>query len=64
MRVAHWVSCSRMTVRVVTENGVIVEAAPAVRGFLGQPLWNLKLWFRKFGGLQVEKLGLCRKVSV
>jgi hypothetical protein len=51
-----WVSCRKFTVRVVTdEHGVITEAAPIVRRFIGQPLGNLTRWAaREIGGLRVE----------
>ena len=53
-----WISCHRMTVFVGTENGGIVEAAPIVRRFIGQPLSNLTGWLgRRFGGLQIEEIG-------
>jgi len=50
MREVWWVSCNKMTVKVVTEDTVIVEAAPVVWKFKGQPLKNLLLWISRFGG--------------
>jgi len=49
MRETWWVSCDRMTVKVVTEDRMIVEAAPIVWKFKGQNLKNLLLWIKKFG---------------
>jgi len=49
MRETWWVSCDRMTVKVVTEDRMIVEAAPIVWKFKGQNLKNLLLWVKKFG---------------
>jgi len=40
-RTVWCLSNPRLTVRVVTEAGTIVEAAPVVRKFVGQPLLNL-----------------------
>jgi len=49
MKVVWWLSSLRMTVRVVTERklggiNVIVEAAPIIRKFIGQPMTNLLIW--------------------
>ena len=50
-----WVSTQRFTVLVETdEAGVIREAAPLVRVFVGQPLDNLLRWAKRFGGLKTE----------
>lgn len=38
-----------MTVKVKVRNGKIIEAAPIVQVFVGQPLDNLASWMRKFG---------------
>lgn len=54
---AWWVSCERFTVRVATdERGVIREAAPLVRRFVGQPFGNLTRWAAGLRGLRVEEL--------
>lgn len=43
--VKYWVSCSRFSVQVNTdERGTIIWAAPIVRRFIGQPLGNLVRW--------------------
>lgn len=53
----YWISCERFTVRVVCDgDGVIVEAAPVVRRFLGQHLARLTRWAAGLGGLRVETL--------
>lgn len=44
---SYWVSCRDFTVRVdVDDAGVIRQAAPIVRKFIGQPLSNLLTWKR------------------
>lgn len=39
-----WVSCPQFTVWVQTSNGIILDSAPIVRRFIGQPLINLIRW--------------------
>ncbi len=57
-KIDWWVSCRKFTVRVTTNSSLtIIEAAPIVRVFVGQPLDNLKRWADGFGGLLVERLG-------
>ena len=52
----HWISCTAFTVSVATDaQGRIVEAAPIVRKFLGQPLVNLLGWANARGGLRHER---------
>jgi hypothetical protein len=54
--ITWWLSNSRMTVRVRTDdNHVIVETAPIVRKFRGQPLENLTRWLRRMGDTKVVK---------
>ena len=52
---AYWISCKDFTVRVMVDAMTkrIVEAAPIVRKFHGQPLDNLLKWAEKKGGLLV-----------
>ncbi len=51
----HWVSCLLFTAGVTTdEHGRIVETAPIVRRFVGQPLANLLRWAGTRGGLVHE----------
>jgi hypothetical protein len=45
-----------MTVLVKTKNGIITEAAPIVRVFVGQPLDNLAVWMDKMGSTTVLPL--------
>jgi len=48
----HWISCTAFTVRVVTDaQDKIVEAAPIVKKFLGQPIANLLRWADARGGI-------------
>ena len=51
----HWLVSRRATVRVIETDGVITEAAPLARRFIGQPLPNLMRWFeRTFGAYAIE----------
>ena len=53
----HWVSCTKFTVQVDTdERDIIVWAAPIVRKFSGQPLGFLLRWAKGLGGLRCELL--------
>jgi hypothetical protein len=53
----HWISCTRFTVEVETdERGIVVKAAPIVCKFQGQPLVNLLAWAMELGGLKHEIL--------
>ena len=56
---AYWVVAQKATVRVVTDaRGDIVEAAPLVRRFIGQPLANVEYWLhRRMGGLIATEKG-------
>jgi hypothetical protein len=47
-----WLSTESMTVQVITENGVIVDAAPIVQKFKGQPLSNLIGWMKRQKGFR------------
>lgn len=58
MNETYYFSCNKFTVRVVTNSrGVIVDAAPIVRRFIGQPRNNLKRWADKFGGVRIVRIG-------
>ena len=53
----YWVSCERFTVVVACDgNGIIREAAPLVKVFIGQHFANLTRWAAGKGGLRVEVL--------
>ena len=53
----YWISCAKFTVRVACdERDMIIEAAPIVRRFVGQPLANLLRWAAKFSGVRIEPL--------
>jgi hypothetical protein len=52
-----WLSSTKMTILVVTDKDlVIVDAAPVVRKFIGQPAKNLADWMRKQGGFLCQEL--------
>jgi hypothetical protein len=53
-----WLTHPKMTVAVgVDEDLIIVEAAPIVGRFVGQPITNLTNWLNAMGpGLEVEEL--------
>jgi hypothetical protein len=53
-----WFSCPSFTVRlVVNEHNVIVDAAPIVSRFIGQPLSNLERWaLSRWGDIAVQEL--------
>lgn len=47
-----WLSNHKMTVMIKTnQNRQIIEAAPIVKKFIGQPLSNLAYWMDKIGKL-------------
>ena len=47
-----------MVVGVRVVDGVVVEAAPIVRKFVGQPLANLVRWLSRQKGFNQMKLGV------
>lgn len=52
-----WLSTEKMTVCVdIDENNIIINAAPIVKRFIGQPSKNLGNWLRKQPGFRMEKL--------
>lgn len=56
LREWHWLSSHSMTVAVQTLDGVIVNGAPIVRSFRGQPLDDLRRWMRRQGGFRERQL--------
>lgn len=51
----YWLVGRKATVRVLVRNGIVVEAAPLVRVFVGQPFWKLRDWFyRRFSPVTME----------
>jgi len=52
-----WVSCHKFTVKVCIRDERIIDAAPIVRRFKGQPLDNLLSWMKSVGGLTLTKIG-------
>lgn len=51
-----WVSTHRMTFAVFVSDGLIRDAAPIARKFLGQRPENLGEWLRKQGGFRAARL--------
>lgn len=56
-----WLSSRRMTVVVEERDGIVVDAAPIVRKFIGQPLENLTRWMRQQGGYREHKFPMSEK---
>lgn len=58
MSKTYWVTIPKtMTCTVATDaNGTVVEAAPILRKFLGQPVGNLERWVRRFPKARIEPL--------
>ena len=52
----HWLSSPKMTVLVMTRCGVVTDASPVVRKFVGQPLGNLLAWMKQHGKLLHERI--------
>jgi hypothetical protein len=53
-----WLSNTSMTVRVVVnEHGAVVESAPIVQKFIGQPLQNLTKWMNRRPGFTASVIG-------
>ena len=52
-----WLSCDKFTVSVeVDEHGIITEAAPIVRKFIGQDIKTLGKWMSRFEGFKFDAL--------
>ena len=52
-----WLSSKAMTVQVDhDDDNVIIEAAPIVRKFRGQPMLALINWMRRQGGFKMVEL--------
>ena len=47
-----WLSSRAMTVAVQTRNGIITEAPPIARRFIGRPAGALESWMRRQGGFR------------
>ena len=41
---AWWVTCKLFTVKVVTREGTVIDAAPIVKKFIGKPFSELLNW--------------------
>jgi len=46
MIINYWISNKVMTVGVSVTDGIITEAPPIVKKFIGQPIINLVYWMR------------------
>jgi hypothetical protein len=51
-----WLYTERMTVVVRVDNGLVVEAPPIVRKFIGQPQENLLRWLSFQPGFRLVQL--------
>lgn len=51
-----YLSSKRMTVAVRSKAGVVCEAPPIVRRFIGQPLGDLMGWMSKQPGFRWEEM--------
>jgi hypothetical protein len=51
-----WVSCNAWTCYVETQDKIIIDAAPILRRFIGQPSNNLKRGATKIGGFKMAIL--------
>jgi hypothetical protein len=49
-------STEKMTVRVKVRAGMVIEAAPIVRCFVGKPFSALIVWMRRQAGFNMERL--------
>jgi hypothetical protein len=52
----YWLSTERMTIGAEVRDGLIVNAAPIARKFIGQPSKNLGTWLRNQGGFMAERI--------
>ena len=56
---SRWgISCSGLIpIEVITRDGLIAEAPPYLRTFIGRPLANLEAWAkRNFRGIETQEL--------
>lgn len=51
-----WLSSRKLTVGVTVVDGIVVDAAPVVRGFIGRRLEILAGWMRRQGELRIHDL--------
>lgn len=52
----YQLSCSKMTVYVKLDHGVIVSTAPVTCKFIGQHYSNLTKWMKQFGKVSMHNL--------
>lgn len=52
----YQLSNEKLTVMAIIRNGKIIDAAPVIRVFIGQPLDNLAAWMRKLGPTELVLL--------
>jgi hypothetical protein len=58
----YWLSSLKMTVGVdVDDNDRIIDGAPVIKTFIGQPLKNLIRWMSRQAGFHVQVLPELRK---
>ena len=51
-----WVSTRKFTCQVNLRDGIVTNAAPILRKFVGQQWGNLERWCKGVGGLIVREL--------
>lgn len=49
-----WLSTRRMTFQATVNKGIVVDAAPIARRFIGQSFKRLKDWLRRQGGFRTN----------
>lgn len=50
------ISGPHLTCAVKVENGIVVEGAPIIKRFIGQPSRNLGRWMRSYGDFTFERI--------
>lgn len=53
----YWLSCENFTIMLKLSDGKIIESAPIIRRFHGQPLMNLLNWVKnRMGPYTLEEM--------
>ena len=57
MTTLYWLSTDRMTVFAeANRHGVVVDTAPIVRVFIGQPIDNMIRWLKRQNGYRIATI--------